>query len=426
MSAVPPTSDGSLLRRAAGLVIVLGLLAGLGWLVANPLSENPPVADSPADERLPPAASEQTLPAGIPDADYREAAMTFFGLKGVRPEHADTLMTLGELARAEEQFQLAATAFLAIPSDHPAYGPSSRLQAGIALVSLDRAPQAEQALREFLELSSDSPSTNAADIDLARDWLRFLYSVELRFEDRRQILRAIHEAGVASVADSKEFFFPTLLICNSDRGRDRLRRFLAETPYDVRLRIADARYHTAAGETAEARRRLEEVRDRDPSNLDCLAALLETAYEEGDDPAFEALVAAAPPVTATEPWLLTQFRGEFALQQQDWAGAAGHFSRLLAADPAHMSATMGLARARSAQGDNAETERLQRQSLVLARIRPRLIAVTEENADACDEIAADCAETGFDEAAEVFRQHAVRIRGGVVRGQMNSTEDDRP
>jgi uncharacterized protein HemY len=217
------------------------------------------------------------------------------------------------------------------------------------------------------------------------------------------------------VSDSKQYFFPSLLIWNSSTGRERLRQFLKETPDAPQLILAEGRYLTGEGRLAEARVLLEELRDRMGDDKRCLSALLECHFENNDWASFRDVMTDVEPAAPDDPWLLTQMRGEFALHLNEWEEAVGHFKRLLDEDATNMTACMGLSRAYRQLGLTDENSNIQLKSLGLARIRPSLQKVTDNDFSAAEELADHCSALGLDDAADVFRQHARRIRESTGR-----------
>ena len=372
-------------RRAAA-VGVLAAVAGATWWFIHP-----------AD-----------LPPGISAEEYDRAARKYRELYGQKPGRLDALSLAGELAVADGRLAAAAACFAAIPNDDRRYGASARLQAGQVLLKLNRAREAESSFREFLSLAARRPAGTGENVAAARRFLSYVLSVELRFEERKSLLADLHADRQAGVFDSKQFFFPHLLLWHSSTGRRRLPDWLKADPSDPLLREAEGRYLTADGRLDEARAWLEELHREFPERLTCAAALLECLFERDDWDGFAALARSLPEYAAGQPWLLTRMRGEWALHDNDWEEAVRHFERVLADDPANPSCHMGLARAYAALDRPDDRDREQRYSLVLSRIRVHLVNVEEDRPDALLELAAQCDEIGFQEAAEAFRRYAQR------------------
>jgi tetratricopeptide (TPR) repeat protein len=201
-----------------------------------------------------------------------------------------------------------------------------------------------------------------------------------------------------------------LLLWHSSTGRRRLPELLADDPQNSRLREAEGRYLTAEGRLDEARRWLEELCAADPQSLRFSAALLELLFECDDWERFAVVVARLAPYVEDEPWLLTRMRGEFALHEKRWDEAVDHWQHLLEHDPANPWAHAGLARACAGQNRIPDRDREQHRSLILSRIRVGLVNITEEDYSAATELAEQCEEIGFNEAAAAFRLHSQRIQ----------------
>jgi predicted Zn-dependent protease len=350
------------------------------------------------------------LPEGVSFEDYSRAERRYREANRRRPDRLDVLTMAGELAVAEGRLADAAASFRAIPSTEKKYGMSARLQEGQVLVRLNQARQAERSFREYLELAAGNPSVPAEHIVAARKWLGYLFSVELRSEERNALLAEVHEEGLADVFDSKQFYFPNLLLWHTATGRRRLTEFLDEDPGDPVLRLAEGRYLTAEGRLDEALALLEDLREERPDDRYRAAALLECLFERNDWDAFSRIVRSLSEYERDEPWLLTRMRGEFALHERNWDAAVLEFERVLEADPANPWSHMGLARAVGELNRLEAREEEQRTSLVLSRIRVSLVTVTEDDPQAALELASKCDEAGLPEAAATFRRHASRIR----------------
>lgn len=351
-----------------------------------------------------------SLPEGVSPADYGAAVRRFGDLYGRPPSRIEVFSLLGELAVGDGRLATAVACFREIPSKTPRYGLSARLQEGQVLVRLNQAREAEQNFREFLALSQGNPSVREDHVVVARNWLDYILSVELRFEERKLLLAEVHACGQADVFDSKQYYFPNLLIWHSSAGRHRLMEFLKEAPEDPQLRLAHGRYLTAEGKLDEAQALLENLCREHPGDLRCTAALLECHYERNDWKRLAEVAKTLPDDERVEPWLLTRMRGELALHQGNWKAAAAHFESVLEVDPANPGSHMGLARSYAELQRPEDSEEIRRRSLILAKIRVSLVNVKENDDEPALELAAACAEIGLREAAETFRQHALRIK----------------
>lgn len=346
------------------------------------------------------------LPPGITQRDFDMASRRFQTLYSRRPDANDILSMAGELAVAEERFAAAAACFHQIPRDHPRYGPSARFQEAQVRLRLNQAAAAEQNFRDYLGLKNPGQADAVA---LARKWLMYILSVELRFEDRQRELAAIHAAGTPDLGDSKQYFFPNLLIWNSATGRQRLAEFIEVDPGDFNLRLAKGRYLTGAGQLDDANVLLQELYRQHPESPACAAALLECLFERNDWKEFAATAGKIPSQRTEEPWLLVRMRGEFALSEQRWDDAIRNFLHLAELEPANPWSSMGLAKAYGMQGRLKERDSALARALVLSRIRVSLSNVREDNVAGVRNLANECRQIELLRAAEAFDRHAQRI-----------------
>lgn len=399
----PPQSHASRFRWLVRL-LVTGLLSGGGvWWWLNP-----------------------GLPSGISREDYRAAELEFQKQYGLKASRMDALSLLAEMAVRDERLETAAACFVAIPTEDRRYGLSARLQAGQVLARLNRAVEAERHLREFLSLATSEATASPDQIRTARNWLVFLLSVQLRFEERREHLVALHRDGQADEYDSKMYFFPGLLTWNSVAGRARLAEFLKQNPDDVHLRTAQARYLTAEGRMEDAVEQLRGLLQKSPSDRAVQAAMLESYLERDDQPGFEQFLTSLPEFAEDEPLLLTRMRVEFALHRGDSAAALVLLKHLQRRDPTHPVDHMRLAQALELAGRQQEREAVQQRSLILARIRLNLVNLRDDHYEAAKELASACDELELPEAAETFRRHASRMQQSQAAPDAASRNRFRP
>jgi predicted Zn-dependent protease len=352
----------------------------------------------------------EAIPEGVPPEKYEAAKASFQQKYHRQPRKTDVLSLLGEMAVADDNWELAGRCFHEIPSNDRDYGKSARLQEAQVSLKLNHAQAAEDAFRHFLSLGAPAnPNERALTIE-ARRRLSYILSVELRFEDRRDVLSEMHAQGEANLVDSKQCYFPNLLIWNSPAGRQRLAEFLAHDPQNVALQIAHGRYLTVDGRLAEARAIFAQLGQLYRYDPDCQAAVLENLFEQNEWDTFKRVASRLDGYSPDEPWLLTRMRGELALHEQRWDDAVREFERVLSGDPANPWSTMGLARACAARGDLDAQQKWLERSRLLSNIRVNLINIKETNPAASVDVAAACEKIGMQEAAAAFRKHAERIR----------------
>lgn len=354
--------------------------------------------------------SGPTLPNGVSQARYERAAAEFRSAYHKVPEHADVLMVTAELAVQNNEPEVAVAAFGAVSDGHPKYGLSARLQEAQVMMRLNLAAAAERSFRRFLTLAESRAEVSASEIHVARKWLCFLLSVQLRLEERRVILAALHQGRRIDVMDSKQYFFPRLLIWKSSTGRARLDDFLAQDPHNFLLNIALAGYLTGEGRLDESRSLLDGLLQEFPDDQKCLAALLECCYEQNDWEQIADTLKSVPVYRESEPQLMTWIRAEWALHEQRWEDAVTEFRNALRSDPSNPAAQMGLARAFGHLQQSHQQQAAQQRSLVLSQIRVEMAAVSDQSVDPALALAEQCRRIGMDDAATVFEWHAERIR----------------
>lgn len=353
------------------------------------------------------------IPSGISERNYKLAAIRFEGQFKRTPNHFDTLMMAGELAVQKDDSATAIAAFSSVPDEHPEYGPKARLQEALVLVRQQQARQSELSFWRFLQLAETNPKVSQQDVVEARQWLCFLLSVELRLDERKEILAAAHDVRQINVADSKQFYFPRLLIWKSSSGRRRLMEFLEKDPGDFLLNVALGRYLTGEGKLDEARTLLESLMAQVPGQPDCTIALLECCFEQDDWKAIAAIISTQPDYQTGEPHELTRSRGELALHERRWEGAVTDFTRALKSDLSDPAVNMGLAKALSQLGRRDEQVVAQHRSLVLSQIRVNMARNNESSPDALLDLAERCREIEMPMAAETFEWHSQRIKQQV-------------
>ena len=348
------------------------------------------------------------LPEGVTVEQFAKAAEQFRNQYEREPDRMDVLSFAGELAMVDGRHKDAVACFATIPSAHPAYGLSARLQEGHAFLKLNRASAAEKSLREFLTLATRAPGVAQENVFAARKQLAFLLSVELRLEERQAVLRAAHETGAGDVRDSKQCFFPHLLLWNSETGSKRLARFLKVDPQNRHLRIAHARYIASRGQLEEAITQLDGVLGETPDNVRAVSALLECFFLADDWVRFNDLYKMFPDYQVAEPWLMTRMRGHWEMHNKEWKNAAERFRQVLAADRTNPWAQRGLAQALKGLGEEESAWEATTRSAVIAKIRADL--GRSEDSASLNELADDCTKIGLPDAASVFRQHAKSLQ----------------
>jgi thioredoxin-like negative regulator of GroEL len=366
------------------------------------------VSDNTQSKPIPPLGLK--LPAGVTESEFGQAEQW---LRDNYPGQAVTrdavlLILADQLAKSGKQAQ-AIECFRSIPTTLPRLGLTARIEQAKLLIELNQAEEAEAVLREFLDAARVAQQLQPEQVLEAFKWLTFILSVEIRQEDRRVVLQEQHEIGLADPLDSKQLFFPNLLILNSPAGRKRIAAFLEKDPDNLKLQVASARYRSLEGKFAEAIEQLEALRAKHSQDLVVAAALAEAYFEAAEAEKLDRLISDLPAVDSAEPWLLTRMRGEHALEQGNWQAALDCFNRVLETDPANAPAQMGSAKALAQLGDDPKHQQALKRSGLLAEIRVNLSSVQADAQAACLLLAEKCRQIDMIPAAAAFENHAKLI-----------------
>ena len=347
-------------------------------------------------------SSDVPLPEGVSSEIYENVRNSLKKEADSEPTHSEVLFTLSQSLETQNDLETAIRCLEAIPQDDSRYGLRALLESGKLHIRLDHASAAETSFRTFLDLSKQNPNVRNAQIAEALDWLKYLMSIQLRFEERVPLLKQLHEIGYAKTQHSLQYLFPNLLLWNSVKGREKVRDCLQETPGDLNLLIAHGRYMTGSGKLEESRKLLESLMEKIPTNTACLAAVLECHFEQNDWDSFEAALQKYDR-EKEDTWLLMLMKGEYALHRRDWEQAVLHFANLLEEEPGNVTAAMGLSRAYNEIGQTEKSELYQQYTRTLSSIRPQLGKLLKNDRDAFEEIAQQCESIGYHEAARVLR-----------------------
>ena len=356
---------------------------------------------------------DSPLPPGVSRQDFEKAAADFkqdFDRDG---DHFDVLMTLAEMAAKKKDSVTAIACYQQIPTTHARHGPSARYGEAQLFAETDQVQRAEDSFNEFLKLLEQGMQLPDRQVAHSRHWLSLIYGVELRPEDRQIVLHGLMEDHQADINDVKQYYFESLLIWQTAFGSERVRDFLKKDADNRNLRIAAARYDIGEGRLKEARERLATLRSEDPKDLRTLAVLLESCYEMNDWSGFANEFSTAPEFDKDEPRLLTQLRGEWALHQNDWLKAEEYFQYMLKIDPPNAVCLMGLARAYAGQGKPKEREAVLQRSLLVAKLRVDLAAISHDNPKGARSVANSARQLGMDDAAAILEFFAARMPDGT-------------
>jgi tetratricopeptide (TPR) repeat protein len=353
---------------------------------------------------------KQLPPDGVSAREFDLAAKAFERRYKTPPDHADVVSWLAETAVADNDLERAANCFAAIPTAHPKYGRSARLQQGQVLLKLKRAAAAEAQLREFLIAEQAAPQSPPEHVAHALSQLRHILEVQLRFEERRPVLRELVARHAADGFETIAFCFPTLLRWNGSQTQEWLAEFLRETPDDFRLRLAQARYHTGNGQLDAARKLLDDLLAERPHDRTALAALAAVAYEAADWDELARTLDGVTPGDA-DPWLLHRLRGHLLNHERRFADAIIQFQTALRLDPACAECRVGLAEAFAGLGQPERQREEADKARQLARIQNRLgrLDTEPDQHDALFEVAALSEEIGLAAEARVISEYLLRL-----------------
>ncbi|MCA9029517.1 MAG: hypothetical protein KDA66_01845 [Planctomycetaceae bacterium] len=357
------------------------------------------------------------LPQGVDSAEFEAIAQEFRAISVKEPTKEAVLATMAKRALAKGESDKALACLSGIVCEVPR-GPAARLQAAEILIERNDAVAAEGNL---IACTTYAAADDMEVTGRACSWLVFLYSVELRFEERKEILEQMHQFGYASLSDSKLLHFPHLLIWNSSTARERLNDFIEQNPSDTALLIAKARFQTKVGELDEALSLLTQLRELNPSDLNVHAALLECYFEQDMQEEMQAVVTDAGAFDPTEPWLLTRMRAELLVEDAP-NQAAILFRHVLANDPANPEANMGLLRTLPPESD--EAAQCKSKAIVLSEIRVKLAAVQEGRTQEIQELVDMCRKAGLNEAANAFATYLPLATGNQQVSQTEAVHGD--
>ncbi len=317
-------------------------------------------------DRVPP------LPVGIDRDEYRQTLRELRGQGSQVPDHEAVLCQLGEKAAGAGRWEAAFRCFDQIPAQHPRYGHLVVYEKGQILIQQQRLTEAEANLREFLRLEQLAPQMKREYSVVTKQYLSYLLAVELRFEERQQLLSEMIQRGEAQTFEVLAWCFPTLLEWNSPHAAWRVEQAWQIDPAKVRLGVALARYRIGQGRLQESRLILARCLELSPHDLDAKAALFAYHLEQNAWSEMALLIADLPPIQDSEPWLLLKMRGHFHEHQQRYPEAIDCYRRALRVDPASAESQLGLARALAATGAEHENQKALAASQGLARIQNRL------------------------------------------------------
>lgn len=322
--------------------------------------------------------ARHSLPTGVSKKEYQLATEAFQARYGRDASRIDILSWLAEWYLSQQKFQEAIHCFAEIPTSHSEYGHMARYQQGRTLLSLHQAVEAERQFRELITAELELPQIKPRYLVDARQRLRHILEVELRFEERKELLRETVLRGDADFFEVVAYCFPSHLRWNGPDAVRWLEEFHAVDKSDPSIRVALGRYRMGQGKLDEARRLLESVVTDRPDDRGATAALIACLRESDDQAELARRFALLPPLAADDPWLLLIQRGQVANDQNRSADAIAAFEMLLKQDPTSSEAWAGLSQAFLISNDLERRKRALVMSSVLGRIQNNLGKIFRE------------------------------------------------
>ncbi|MBS0203530.1 MAG: tetratricopeptide repeat protein [Planctomycetes bacterium] len=360
--------------------------------------------------------SRSPLPPGVTAAHYERVSQRLKRLTRQIPERDDILFRLGTDLAAEQKWETAAEVFGRV-QPFSQNGRNARFLYAQSVLQLDRLKESERFFHEFLGKGPGAGQKpwNAAASDADRmqaiHYLSYLLAVELRFDERRELLRELVREGNADLFDTLALHFQSLMEWNNTHGVERLERACAVSPGDWQLQTALAQYRIAQGKLDEAWQMLRNCHEQSPLDLAITAACL-TCLEERDDwIEYRRLIAGLPEMNDSEPVVLLRHRGQLAARGGQYPDAIACYRRALRRDPSDVATRLGLARVwqLSEQSELRGQELAAIQSLVRIQNRLGLAASNSPTPEVLLEIVRLSAEAGLLTAAtdvcRIARRH---------------------
>lgn len=363
------------------------------------------------------AALPDRRPDGVSAAEDRLAREALRLKLGRQPDQMDVAFWVAERNLVSQRLEEAIACFDQIPTAHPRYGRMARFQEGSTLLQLHRAVESEQQLRELIAAEETAPQLDSRYVINARQNLRHILEVELRFEERHELLRGVIDRGEEDPFEAVVGCFPSLLRWNGPNAMTWLEQFREAGPASPFLEIAFGRYRTAQGKAQEARPILEAVIKQDPNNLRAIAALVVCLRESDDLDEARRVMLALPVQSANDPWWLLIQRGWFQLQDGQAEPAAAAYEQLLKQDRTSSEAWQGLAEASRLLKNTARRTQALQMVVVLGRIQNYLGKPIQEasNPDSFLDVADLCAEVPLVREGAVMTRTAMRLAPGNDR-----------
>jgi predicted Zn-dependent protease len=356
---------------------------------------------SPTELPYPPCVTERDL----------KFARESFALKYKQPADRNDLSSwLAEWYLSKNRLSDAVDCFAVVPTSHQLYGHMARYQQARTLLTLHRVAEAEQQFRELIAAEESSPSIERQYLIDARQRLRHILEVELRFEERHQMLQHVIDRNEDDAFEAVAGCFPSMLRWNGPDAIQWNADFLKADPGNVWVRISYGRYLTSQGKAQEALSQLQGVVRDAPDNLWARAALIICLTELGDIDAADLAIEALPPLAETDPWPLLIQRSRYDFRHNNPTSAARALTILKNQDRTSTEAWQGLAQSARLLNDDSMKHAIEMVS-ALGRIQNYLGKTTQDatNPNSFLDVADLCAEFQLIREGAIMTRVAMRM-----------------
>jgi predicted Zn-dependent protease len=352
-----------------------------------------------------------SVPSVVSFKEREIARQSFEQQYGRIADRMDVLSWLAEWYLTRKNLQNAVLCFQEIPTSHPSYGHMARFQQGRTLLILHRAAEAETQFRELIEAEEAAPEIEPKYLIDARQRLRHILEVELRFEERQSLLAGVVERGEADNFETVAYCFPSHLRWNGLQALEWIQEFYATDPAQPAIRVALGRYLTGQGKLQESQRILQDVVREFPTDLRAIAALIACFREADNSQEADRLMSTVAVRPARESWLMLQQRGEIALQHGQSGEALAAYELWIRGDRTCTAAWQGLANAARLSGDMSKRNAALKMVGGLGRIQNHLgkIIRNANDSNAFLDIADLCAEIDLNREGQILAQFVVRL-----------------
>lgn len=351
------------------------------------------------------------IPAVATSKEIEIARRSFESQYGRAADRDDILSWLAEWFQARHRPADAVRCFAEISTDHAQYGRMARYQQGCNLLELHRAVEAEAQFSELITREEQEPSISPKFVIDARQRLRHIMEVELRFEDRQALLKGVIERKEADSFETIAACFPSQLRWNGVQAIQWIEEFYAAEPTERAIRVAMGRYLTGQGKLPEARTLLEEVVREFPDDLRATSALIACLKEADAAEEADRLIAALPPISEHDSWPLLLQRGAYALQNGQPQAALEIYERVLRLDRSSGEAWQGVANAARLLGNASRRAEASKIAAGLGRLQNHIgrAVRTVTDPEAYIEIAEVCAEIEFNPEGRLVIELALKL-----------------